>query len=95
MVEPGAKVCDEVIEPIKFLLDHIDQLGEVLPLHLAALMMEIEPHVLDELVLHLVDDVRKSRSNTQLRPLLIDQVDEHLLTISLLDLLYVFLCELK
>lgn len=95
VIKPGAKVGGEVIKAVKLLLNEVNQLGKVLPLHLAALVMEVEPHILNELILHLINDVSEGSTDTELRAFLINQVDENLLTIGLLDLLNVFLSKLQ
>ena len=40
-----------MIISVNLLLNHVDKLREVLPLHLAAFMMKIEPHILDLLAI--------------------------------------------
>lgn len=57
-------------------------------------MMEVKPNVFDELVFHLIHDGSELRPNSELRALLVDQIDENLLSINLLHLIDVFLSEL-
>jgi hypothetical protein len=74
-----------MIVSVKLLLDHINKLREVLPLHLTAFMMKIEPYILDLFVLNFINDVGKCVSNALLRALLINKVNEDLLAELLLD----------
>ena len=78
---------------MKLVLDLIHQLGKVLPLHLTALVMEIEPNVFNELVLDLLHDARKLCANSELRPLFVDKVYEYLLSILTFDLIDMLLSE--
>jgi hypothetical protein len=76
---------------MQLVLDLIHQLREVLPLHLSALVMEIEPNILDKLIFNLVDNAGELCPDTKLRPFLVDQVNKYLLTVELLDLSHVLL----
>ena len=86
-------VGHEVVEGVEFVLDLVDEFGQVLPLHFAALVVEVEPDVLDESVAHPVHDLREGGADAELRALLVDEVDEDLLAIRSLDLGHVLLRE--
>ena len=47
----------EVLEVGQFVLDYVSQFGQILPPHLPALVVEIEPHVKQLAVLHVVDQL--------------------------------------
>jgi hypothetical protein len=66
VVKALLKIAEEVVKSVKLFLDNIDELREVLPLHLTALVMEIKPHVFYELVLHLIHYVCKVSTYAQL-----------------------------
>ena len=55
--------------------------------------MEIEPYILDELILDLIYDACELRPNPELRPLLIDQVNEYLFTVLAFDFIDMLLGE--
>jgi hypothetical protein len=74
-----------MIISVNLLLNHVNKLREVLPLHLTAFMMKIEPHILDLFVLNFINDVGKCVSNALLRALLINKIYEDLLGELLLD----------
>ena len=57
--------------------------------------MEVKPDVLDQVVFHVSYQVSESCTYSQLRSLLVYQVDEDLLTIVLFHLFYVLLGKLK
>ena len=54
-VESEVESRHEVIKAMQLVLDLLHQLRKVLPFHLSALVMEIEPHILDKLIFNLVD----------------------------------------
>ena len=56
----------EVAEAVQFFLDNVDELGEVLPLHLLALAVEVEPDVVEILVLELSVNLGELISNSLL-----------------------------
>ena len=80
-VESEVESRHEVIKAMQLVLDLLHQLGKVLPLHLSALVMEIEPHILDKLIFNLVDDAGELRADTKLRPFFVDQVNEDLFAV--------------
>ncbi len=63
-VESEVESCHEVIKAMQLVLDLLHQLREVLPLHLSALVVEIEPHILDKLIFNLVDDTGELSPDT-------------------------------
>ena len=58
------------------LLDFSNELAQILPLHVLAFAMEIEPSILDAGVLQRLDHLRKLLANPILGPLLVYQIDE-------------------
>ena len=86
LVHAKLELSDEMIICVKLLLDHVNKLREVLPLHLTAFMMKIEPDILDLFILNFINDVGKCVSNALLRALLVNKVYEDLLAKLLLDL---------
>ena len=63
-VESKVKSRHEVIKAMQLVLDLLHQLREVLPLHLSALVMEIEPDILDKLIFNLVNNAGELRTYT-------------------------------
>ena len=63
-VESEVKSRHEVIKAMQLVLDLLHQLRKVLPLHLSALVVEIEPHILDKLIFDLVYDAGELRTDT-------------------------------
>ena len=63
-VESKVQSRHEVIKAIQLVLDLLHQLRKVLPLHLSALLMEIEPHILDKLIFNLVYDAGELLADT-------------------------------
>ena len=57
--------------------------------------MEVKPHVLDQVVFHVCDQVTESCAYFQLRSFLVYQVDENLFTIALFHLFHMFPGKLK
>jgi hypothetical protein len=76
-------------------LDLVDEFGEVLPSHLAALVVEVKPHILNKVVLHSIHDVSESSADTKLRALFVNKIDENLFTIGGFNLGDMFMCEVK
>jgi hypothetical protein len=68
MIEAGHKV----IESMKLILDLIYQFRKIFPLHLSALVMKIEPNVLNQLILQLCDYLCECRADPKLRSLFVD-----------------------
>ncbi len=56
-----------------------DQLVEVLPLHVLAFCMEIEPDVPEPGILSILDDLGEHVAQDELTALLVDQVEQNLL----------------
>jgi hypothetical protein len=63
-VESEVKSRHEVIKAMQLVLDLLHQLREVLPLHFSALVMEVEPNILDKLIFNLVDNAGELRADT-------------------------------
>ena len=63
-VESKVKSRHEVIKAMQLVLNLLHQLREVLPLHLSALVMEIEPDILDKLIFNLVNNAGELRTYT-------------------------------
>lgn len=63
-VESEVKSRHEVIKAMQLVLDLLHQLREVLPLHFSALVMEVEPNILDKLIFNLVDNAGELRTDT-------------------------------
>jgi hypothetical protein len=94
-VHPELQVGHEIVKGVKFILDLVDKFREVLPTHLAALVVEVEPHILNKVVLQSIHDVSESSADTKLRALFVNQIDENLLTIGGFNLGDMFMCEVK
>jgi hypothetical protein len=71
-VESEVQSRHEVIKAVQLVFDLLYQLWKVFPLHLSAIVMEIEPHILDKLIFNFVDDAGELRADTKLRPFLVD-----------------------
>jgi hypothetical protein len=71
-VHAELQVGHEIVKGVKFILDLVDEFGEVLPSHLAALVVEVEPHILNKVVLHSIHDVSESSPDTKLGALFVN-----------------------
>ena len=68
------------------LLDNVDEFLEVLPFHILALAMEVEPHVVNVRISDLLVNLRHFITNALLAALFVDQVNPELLRVVLLRL---------
>ena len=95
LTEANVELGHEVSITHQFLLDNSDELAKVLPLHILALSMEIEPDVFNVFVFKRLCDLRHFFANTFLATLFVDKIDEILFCIVSLGLFYVLLCSLQ
>lgn len=80
-VHAKLQVSHKIVEGVELVLDLVHELRKILPFHLATLMVEVEPDILNEIVFNSVHDLRESITDTQLRALFVNQVNKHLFTI--------------
>lgn len=80
-VESKRKIDLEMAITRQFILYDVDELGKILPLHLLAFAMEVKPGVAEVRILHFVKHAGKLLTNHLLRSLLVDKVDQVLLTV--------------
>ena len=69
-----------------FFLDNVDEFLQVLPLHLLALAMEVEPHIVNVWIVDRLVNLRHFITDTLLTALFVDQVNPELLRVILLRL---------
>ena len=77
------------------LLDNVDEFFEILPFHLLALPMEVEPHIVNVGICDCLVNLRHFITNALLAALFVDQVNPELLRVILLCLSNVLLRGLK
>jgi hypothetical protein len=65
-VHTELQIGHKIVERVKLIFDLIDEFGEVFPSHLAALVMEIEPHILNKVILHSIHDLSECSADTKL-----------------------------
>ena len=80
-VKTEVESCHEIVEAMEFVLHLLDQLRKVLPLHLPAFVVEVEPYILDKLIFNLVNNLSELSADAKLRPFLVYQIDKDLLAI--------------
>ena len=68
------------------LLDNVDEFFEILPFHLLALPMEVEPHIVNVWIVDRLVNLRHFITDTLLTALFVDQVNPELLRVILLRL---------
>lgn len=73
--------CHKTIPFVELLLDNVNKLRMVFPLHFLALSMEIKPGVVEITVLKLLVEASELVSDPLLRSFFVDKVDKVLLTV--------------
>lgn len=91
IVEAGGQVHLEAAVGLELTGYYLDETRQVLPLHVLALAVEIEPHVANIFVAQVLIKSSKLVTDALLRTFFVDQVDAHLLAVEVLLLTEVHL----
>ena len=92
LVEPAIEKSKEKVVGVEVALCLSDETRKVLPLHLSAFVVKIEPDVSKSFLADFSHQRGKCVSNSLLRALFVDQIDEKILVVNRHLLLQVLLC---